>query len=297
MISGPGERGLGFFLERSRLSICWMTVAASLGAMSAALVGGCQKEEGAARPVGTPDGGTVDVVTIRTDAGSGDRGADAMGKDLASDTADASAGKGDTGIDVPPIAERPADGGGGYKGAPYKDTPAAVPGTIQASAYDTGGEGTAYHDSDPGNTGARMAQVSDPNAPEANFRTGEDVDLRSIRAGTDRSDDGIALDPGKLYISWIQPREWVKYTIDVKQSGHYTIGGLVAAVDEGSRITFTLEDGTTTGPRALPWTHLSSVWHHADNLGGLDIIAGPHVLTMYFETANVNVEYLTLTKN
>ncbi|HVR61153.1 MAG TPA: carbohydrate-binding domain-containing protein, partial [Polyangia bacterium] len=84
---------------------------------------------------------------------------------------------------------------------------------------------------------------------------------------------------------------------DVKQSADYTIGGLVAAVDEGSRITFTLDDGTTTGPRALPWTHSSSVWHHADNLGTLLIDAGPRVLTMHFETANVNVEYLTLTAN
>ena len=37
--------------------------------------------------------------------------------------------------------------------APYNGTAAAIPGIIEAENYDEGGEGIAYHDNDPGNTG------------------------------------------------------------------------------------------------------------------------------------------------
>ncbi|HVR64180.1 MAG TPA: hypothetical protein VMU50_19910, partial [Polyangia bacterium] len=194
-----------------------------MGGLSATLFGGCQKEEGAAMHL-PGDGDAGDLTMASTgDGGRDGRDARADGprKDLASDTGDGSAGRGDTVPDAPPIAEPPADGGVDspvtYHGHPWNGTPAVVPGTIQASLYDTGGEGVAYHDTDLGNTGARMAMMTDPTLPEAKFRTGDNVDLRSTRAGTDHSDDGTPVDAGKLYISWTQYGEWVNYTIDVKQ--------------------------------------------------------------------------------
>ncbi|RPI03849.1 MAG: hypothetical protein EHM64_11695, partial [Ignavibacteriae bacterium] len=37
--------------------------------------------------------------------------------------------------------------------APYNGAPASIPGSIQAAEYDLGGEGVAYHDMDPTNSG------------------------------------------------------------------------------------------------------------------------------------------------
>jgi hypothetical protein len=38
-------------------------------------------------------------------------------------------------------------------GTPYTGTPKTVPGKIEAEEFDLGGEGVAYHDSDPQNVG------------------------------------------------------------------------------------------------------------------------------------------------
>src|SRR5262249_43738241 len=39
---------------------------------------------------------------------------------------------------------------------PYSGTPAAVPGKIEAEQFDNGGEGVAYHDTTPGNSGGQF---------------------------------------------------------------------------------------------------------------------------------------------
>ena len=44
-------------------------------------------------------------------------------------------------------------GNGGQQ--PFGGTPRAIPGTIQAEDYDTGGEGVAFHDTTAGNSGAQ----------------------------------------------------------------------------------------------------------------------------------------------
>ena len=57
------------------------------------------------------------------------------------------------GVDQLPLApwNGPAPGP-----APYK--PLSVPGRIQAEDYNLGGEGVAYHDTTPGNTGGAYRQ-------------------------------------------------------------------------------------------------------------------------------------------
>ncbi len=186
---------------------------------------------------------------------------------------------------------------GGYKGRPWNNTPQAVPGMIPASFYDVGGEGIAYHDADPGNNGANQARTTDATLPEATFRADEAVDMRTTRAGMDRYDSGADIQARQLYVGWTQSGEWINYTIDVKETGRYTISALIATLTDGTRVTFSLEDGTNTGPRALPWTHSYSAWHFADGIGTLDITAGLHVLTLHFETPAVNVEYINVIKN
>jgi hypothetical protein len=204
--------------------------------------------------------------------------------------------------DVQPV-ERPLDGGedrpvpNDYAGLPWNNMPQTIPGMILAPFYDQGGEGIAYHDVDPNNKGADQARAIDPIQPEATFRANEGVDLRSTRAGMDKYVNGENLQSGRLYVGWTDPGEWVNYTVNVAQTGHYTISALVATLNDGTRITFTLEDGTTTGPRPLPWTHSFTAWRFADNIASLDITAGHHVLQVRFETTAINVEYLSFVAN
>jgi hypothetical protein len=79
---------------------------------------------------------------------------------------------------------------------PNPDIPHALPGTINSVDYDYGGEGKAYHDSDPNNQGGGP-------------RTDERVDTQT---GTSFSN-----------IGYITAGEWLEYSISVKDSGYYKI--------------------------------------------------------------------------
>src|SRR6202012_4819410 len=88
--------------------------------------------------------------------------------------------------------------GGGGGEAPFGGTAAAVPGTVQAANYDTGGQGVAYN-------------VTSVNGSASSYRTDE-VDLESC------TDTGCGYDLG-----WTGTGQWFKYTVKVATAGSYTV--------------------------------------------------------------------------
>jgi hypothetical protein len=194
----------------------------------------------------------------------------------------------DAGVDLPTTPP--------YLGRPWNDNAQLIPGTVQCSLYDIGGEGVAYHDSDTTDNGVAPAR-NDVNAPESTFRINEGVDLRTTRAGSDKYVSGGDVQARQLYVGWTQRDEWINYTVTVAETGRYAMSALVATMDDGARVTFFFEDGATTGPRALPWTHSYTAWRLADSIALIDLNAGSHLLTMRFETPGINIEYLTFVKN
>ena len=99
-------------------------------------------------------------------------------------------------------------GGGGTAAAPgeapYGGTAAAVPGTVQAENYDTGGQGVAYN-------------VTSANGSANSYRS-DGVDLEAT------TDAGGGYDLG-----WTAAGQWFKYTVNVATAGTYTIGLRLAA--------------------------------------------------------------------
>jgi lysophospholipase L1-like esterase len=87
--------------------------------------------------------------------------------------------------------------GGGAEG-PYGGTPAAVPGTVQAANYDTGGQGAAYN-------------VTSVNGNGTSYRP-DGVDLETC------TDTGCGYDLG-----WTATGQWFRYTVDVATAGTYTV--------------------------------------------------------------------------
>jgi beta-glucanase (GH16 family) len=81
---------------------------------------------------------------------------------------------------------------------PDPDSPHLIPGTFNATEYDYGGEGIAYHDAEVDNQGAGPRQD-------------EGVD-------TEFSDNGGA------NVGWIIAGEWLEYTIRVKEDDIYQVG-------------------------------------------------------------------------
>lgn len=96
-----------------------------------------------------------------------------------------------------------------------------LPGQIQAEDYDTGGQGVAYSDDTPGNSGST-------------FRS-DDVDLETT------TDTGGGYDVG-----WIDPGEWLEYTVNMPDpSAIYSIKVRVASTAAGQmRVRL---DGTVLG--------------------------------------------------
>src|SRR3954453_1260793 len=81
---------------------------------------------------------------------------------------------------------------------PYLGTAAAVPGTVQAENYDSGGEGVAYHDTTSGNTGGAYRSGTGVDIVNNNSVVGG-YSVGYIRAGEWRGETGRGPGSGR---SW-----------------------------------------------------------------------------------------------
>ncbi len=146
----------------------------------------------------------------------------------------------------------PPSGGGAYGGQP-----AAVPGTIQAEKYDTGGERVAYHDTTSGNSGGA-------------YRS-DDVDIRTT---TDSS--------GRYNLKSVRAGEWLKYTVSIAAAGSYTLGLRVASSGPGGTAHLEVDGANATGAMTLPDTKSWSTWKTISKTG-LSLPSGTHVLRLVID--------------
>jgi hypothetical protein len=117
-----------------------------------------------------------------------------------------------------------------YKGSPYHDTrysggPQKIPGKVLCAYYDLGGEGVAYHDTDPKNHGSGELNPADGTYLNE-FRILEGVDtsytkfLRKPDPVDDNPFDKVAPPADLLYVGWTEPGEWFNLTVDVANREH-----------------------------------------------------------------------------
>jgi hypothetical protein len=157
--------------------------------------------------------------------------------------------------------------------APYGGTPAAVPGTVQAANYDTGGQGTAYN-------------VTSVNGNGTAYRS-DGVDLESC---TDTGSAGCGYDLG-----WTATGQWFRYTVNVATAGTYTVSlrlsspngvtdGLHIASSSGANLS-----GNINVPNTGGWQTYTSV------TATVSLPAGQQTLTLDEDNGGWNVRYLTFT--
>jgi hypothetical protein len=162
-------------------------------------------------------------------------------------------------------------GGGGTTGeAPYGGTAAAVPGTVQAENYDTGGQGVAYN-------------VTSVNGSGNSYRS-DGVDLEAT------SDSGGGYDLG-----WTAAGQWFKYTVNVATAGAYTVGLRLAAptaVSDALHISNS-SGASLTGNVAAPATGGYQDWTTVN--ATVTLPAGTQTLTVYQDAAGWNINYLAFT--
>ena len=150
--------------------------------------------------------------------------------------------------------------------SPYTGVPAAVPGTIPAANFDNGGQGVAYYDSTPGNTGGDYRQT--------------DVDIQPSSEGGHN-------------IGWTTPGEWTNYTVSVAATGNYTVQLRVAS--SGGATMHVGFNGPSAGvwpSVAIPDTGGWQIWTTVTV--PVSLHAGLQQLTIYFDTGYVNFAFVTV---
>ena len=154
--------------------------------------------------------------------------------------------------------------------APYSGTPAALPATLEAENFDTGGEGVGYHDLTASNTGGA-------------FRTSEGVDII-------RSLDSAG---GGYVVNNFQTGEWLAYTVNAPASGSYNVALRAASNYSSMKPSFHIEvDGTkVTGSVAVPLTGSWSNFQWVD-APAINLSAGQHTIRIVADAQYFNLNQI-----
>jgi hypothetical protein len=152
---------------------------------------------------------------------------------------------------------------------PFGGTPRALPGTIQAEDYDTGGEGVAYHDTTAGNTGGQYRN------------DGVDIQATSDAAGG-------------FNVGWSAPGEWLEYTVSVASAGTYAVNLRVASESAGGTAHVEIDGQNVTGTISFAATGGWQSWTTVTR-GGVALSSGTHVLRLALDSGAFNVNWISLT--
>lgn len=150
------------------------------------------------------------------------------------------------------LAGTPGDG-------PYHGTPAPVPGKVEAEDFDWGGEGAAYHDTDPENRGNE-------------YRPAEGVDIGCNDTCTEHN------------VGWTKPGEWLIYTVEITPSGLYTFTAHIASAGPGGVFHLESDGADISGPITVPNTGGWQNWQDIARVVYLG--SGTHVLRLAMDSPN-----------
>jgi len=148
---------------------------------------------------------------------------------------------------------------------PYFGSPITLPGTVNASDFDNGGEGVAYHDNSSGNNGGA-------------YRS-ESVDLEPS------SDGGYD-------VGWVSAGEWLNYGVNVAASGSYTVQLRVASPNGGGSMHVGFNASNVSTAVSIPATGGYQNWQTISFPATLT--AGPQMLMLSFDSSGFNLSRISV---
>jgi hypothetical protein len=166
-----------------------------------------------------------------------------------------------------------------------------IPGRLECAFYDLGGEGIAYHDTDPINVlSGVLNQQKNHQRPAANpyywnFRKDEGVDISYTKDFADFNHPNLfSPDVNQLYIGAATDGEWCNYTVDVKKPGKYKI---IALYGFGANvIKFSINNVPAIVCKLPVDTGSFHKWNKAE-VGSIEFKeAGPQLLTFFVSRNN-----------
>jgi len=149
-----------------------------------------------------------------------------------------------------------------------------VPGIVQATNYDLGQLLSAYNDTEYENVGGGTWNNG------WSYRN-DGVD---IEACNDFSSNGYS-------VGWIETGEWLKYTINVEQSGIYNVNLNISAPNTGGKIILSLDGASITSTLDVPATGGWQNWQYM-TVSNIYLSAGVHIFQTRFFFGGFNFSYI-----
>ena len=153
---------------------------------------------------------------------------------------------------------------------PYGDVAAKIPGKVEAENYDVGRSGKAYYDNDGDNQGGAYRE--------------ESVDI--VQVDDDDATKGYA-------IGYTGEGEWLRYTIDVAETGIYEVKVNLATPSEKAGVKLYI-DGKAVTDEIIAKQNEENDWstYSAISAKTKEIEKGEHALKVEIVGNNVNVDWL-----
>ena len=160
---------------------------------------------------------------------------------------------------------------------PYAMEATAIPGTVEAENFDTGGQGVASNDNDP----------------DANLGSQDFAGIGNIY----RNPDGVDLEPtadtgGGSNVGFINTGEWLEFTVDVATAGEYDVIARVASEGSGGSFSLEFNGVDKTGAIGFPATGGFQTWTDAVK-ENVVLEAGVQIMRLNFLSSNFNINKLT----
>jgi hypothetical protein len=168
----------------------------------------------------------------------------------------------------------------------------AIPGRLECAYYDLGGEGVAYHDTDPINVlSGVLNQQKQHQRPDSsplywNFRKDEGVDISYTKDFADfNHHQNMVVPPvNQLYIGSASDGECCNYTVDVKKAGTYRIIALYG--NDANAFTFSINHQPAADCKFPVKTGSMHKWNKAQ-VGTITFAkAGRQLLTLHYNHGN-----------
>jgi endoglucanase len=151
-----------------------------------------------------------------------------------------------------------------------------ISGRIFCSDYDMGTQGIAYYDADYQNVGSGSSSWNSG----GKYRN-DGVD---IEACSDAVTNGYN-------VGWTTAMEWLNYTMNVSESGNYSIAIRYAANSSVGRMHLEIDGIDITGSITLNPTGGWQIWL-TKTVNNIHIESGTHTLTLVIEAEGFNLNYL-----
>ena len=137
--------------------------------------------------------------------------------------------------------------------SPFGGNAWTIPGQIEAENFDLGGEGVAYHDTDPTNNSGQ-------------YRFTEGVDI-----------EGCGDTGGGYDVDFISGGEWLQYTVNVTTAGTYTLQARVASASTGGNFSVNIDGVNISGTMNVPNTGGWGTWQTI-SVTTSSLTVGQHIL-------------------